>query len=196
MKYLKLFESYESIEKLYRTCREYNIKNYSINLDLPIEIDAIDVDGSVDLHNNNFTKLPLKFNKVNGYFDCNRNKLTSLEGSPKEVNGNFSCSSNKLTSFEFAPRIIRDDFYCRWNNIKSFEYFPSYVKSGFYCEGNPIFEVWRLFRNTIKIELLNDFDIFRDEDTDTPAIVMNILNDFLEMIGNPTVKKVDRYKNI
>ncbi len=34
-----------------------------------------------------------------------------------------------------------------------------------------------------KIELLNDFDIFRDEDTDEPVIIMNRLNDFLLTIG-------------
>ena len=40
------------------------------------------------------------------------------------------------------------------------------------------------------------FDIFRDEDTDEPAIVMERLNDFLLTIGKPTVKKVNGYKNI
>ncbi len=39
-----------------------------------------------------------------------------------------------------------------------------------------------------KIELLNDFDIFRDEDTDKPVII-DRLNDFLLTIGKPTVKK-------
>ena len=47
-----------------------------------------------------------------------------------------------------------------------------------------------------KIELLNDFDIFRDEDTDKPAIVMDRLNDFLLTIGKDPVKKVYGYKNI
>ncbi len=65
------------------------------------------------------------------------------------------------------------------NNIKTFEYFPSYVKEYFKCLGNPICFVWDLFEDTNKIELLNDFDIFRDEDTDEPVIVMDRLNDFL-----------------
>ncbi len=47
-----------------------------------------------------------------------------------------------------------------------------------------------------KIELLNDFDIFRDEDTDIPAIFIDRLNDFLLTIGKDPVKKVDGYKNI
>ena len=37
---------------------------------------------------------------------------------------------------------------------------------------------------------------FRDEDTETPGIVMNRLNDFLLTIGKPTVEKVKGYKNI
>ena len=188
MKYLKLFESFKDITEI---CKNYDIENYTINPD-----ESIDVNASVRLSYKRLKKLPLKFNKVNGSFYCDNNKLTSLEGCPKEVNGGFDCDRNKLTSFEFAPKIIRGEFVCWNNNIKSFEYFPSYVKSDFYCSFNPIYEVWKLFRDLNKIELLNDFDIFRDEDTDTPAIVMNILNDFLEMIGNPTVKKVDRYKNI
>jgi hypothetical protein len=187
MKYLKLFESFENIDEI---CKLYGIKNYIINKDGSIDTN------DVYLYSKRLTKLPLKFNKVNGVFECARNNLTSLEGSPVEVNGYFGCHNNQLTSFEFAPRIIRGGFDCRNNNIKSFEYFPMFVKEGFYCDNNPIDEVWRLFKDTTKIELLNDFDIFRDEDTDEPAIIMDRLNDFLLTIGKPTVKKVNKYKNI
>ena len=187
MKYLRLFESFEDIKEI---CKNYNIRNYTINPD-----GSIDVDDIVYLSNILLTKLPLKFNKV-GYFDCSYNKFKSLEGSPIEVNGSFWCNNNELTSFEFSPKIIRGSFYCEWNNIKTFEYFPSFVKIGFYCLGNPIYQIWILFRDTSKIELLNDFDIFRDENTDEPAIIMDRLNDFLLTIGKDPVKKVDRYKNI
>ena len=208
MKYLRLFESFEDVNEI---CRKYGIYNYTINPD-----GSIDVNGDVSLWNKELKKLPIEFNKVNGfscsnnqltslegspkevngYFSCSYNELTSLEGSPKEVNGEFWCNINELTSFKFAPKIIRGEFNCQYNNIKSFEYFPSYVKSDFYCKDNPIYEVWKLFENKDKIELLNDFDIFRDEDTDTPAIVMNRLNDFLLTIGGDPVEKVDKYKNI
>jgi len=196
MKYLKLYESWLSKKidnyKIHEICEKYNIKNYTINSD-----GSIDVDSGVYLDYKNLKKLPLKFNKINGWFNCSYNYLTTLEGSPVEVNGNFYCSNNKLTSFKYAPKIIRGNFYCRINNINSFEYFPSFVKDGFYCDNyNPIFEVWRLFKDTNKIELLNDFDIFRDEDTETPSIIMDRLNDFLTMIGKKEVEKVDQYKNI
>ena len=188
MKYLKLFESFEDIDEI---CKKYGITDYNINTD-----GSIDVDVNVYLSNKKLAKLPLKFNKVNGYFNCSRNNLTSLEGSPVEVNNGFYCHKNELTSFEYAPKIIRGNFHCQWNNIKTFEHFPSYVKYDFYCHGNPIYEVWELFEDWTKIELLNDFDIFRDEDTDEPTIVMDRLNDFLLTIGEDPVKKVYRYKNI
>ena len=187
MKYLKLFESFEDIDEI---CRKYDI-NYTINKD-----GSIDVNDSVYLHNKGLTKLPIKFNKINGYFECSRNELASFEGSPVEVNGNFLCHNNKLTSFQFAPIIIRDGFNCEYNNIKTFEYFPIFVKVDFLCYGNPIYEVWKLFRDTTKIELLNDFDIFRDEDTNKPVIIMDRLNDFLLTIGKDTVEGVYGYKNI
>ena len=83
MKYLKLFESFEDITEI---CKEYGIRNYTINPD-----GSIDVNGSVNLFYEKLKKLPLKFNKVNGNFYCNDNQLTTLEGSPKEVNGVFWC---------------------------------------------------------------------------------------------------------
>ena len=187
MKYLKLFESFEDIEEI---CKQYNISNYIINPDGSIDTN------DVYLYSKKLTKLPLKFNKINGYFDCCNNELISLEGSPKEINGDFYCHNNKLTSFGYVPRIIRGNFSCNRNNIKTFEYFPSFVRCGFFCWGNPIYYIWILFDDTTKIELLNDFDIFRDEDTDKPAIVMDRLNDFLLTIGKRTVKKVNGYKNI
>ena len=186
MRYLKLFESFEDIDE---SCKQYGIKNYTINPDGSIDVDY------VDLRWEKLIKLPLKFNKINSSFYCHYNKLTSLEVSPIEVNGDFDCHNNNLTSFEFALKIIRGDFICTDNNIKTFEYFPSFVKY-FNCIGNPIWKIWNLFKDTSKIELLNDFDIFRDEDTDQPAIFIDRLNDFLEMIGKKPVKKVDFYKNI
>ena len=197
MKYLKLFESFNKSE-IDKICRKYDIRNYTINTDGSIDVNGDDtlLYGGVGLGIMDLKKLPLKFNKVDGWFNCNFNMMKSLEGSPIEVNGDFNCVGNELTSFKFAPRIIRGDFYCSSNYIKTFEYFPSFVKDIFNCVENPIYEVWYLFHDTSKIELLNDFDIFRDEDTDNPVIIMDRLNDFLLTIGKDPVKKVDEYKNI
>ena len=194
MKYLRLFESFEDIDKI---CRIYNIKNYTINTDGSIDIKAdIETDEYIDLSIIGLIKLPIKFNIVTGDFDCSFNNLITLEGSPKEVNGYFDCSNNKLTSLKYAPRIIRGGFDCSNNDIKTFEYFPNFIKEDFFCTDTLLWYIWILFRDWTKIELLNDFDIFRDEDTDEPAIVMERLNDFLLTIGRKSVEKVDGYKNI
>ena len=159
MKYLKKFNEkiifFDKIN-LNIKCKKYAIKNYTINPDESIDVKCVN-DYYVNLYDKGLTKLPLKFNKVDGYFDCGRNQLTSFEGSPVEVNGSFYCYQNKLTSFEYAPKIIRGSFDCSWNNIKTFEYFPSFVKRYFWCDDNPICEVWNLFEDWTKIELLNDF---------------------------------------
>ena len=77
---------------IHKICKEYGIKNYTINGD-----GSIDVNGHVNLTHKGLTKLPLKFNHVSGNFYCGYNNLTSLEGSPKSVGGNFWCYNNNLT---------------------------------------------------------------------------------------------------
>jgi hypothetical protein len=98
MKYLKLFENFDQTE-IDKICKKYKIKNYTINPD-----GSIDVDGNVDLDNQNIAELPLKFNKVSGYFDCSVNILTSLIGCPNYVGGYFDCGHNKLTSLDGGPK--------------------------------------------------------------------------------------------
>jgi hypothetical protein len=150
MKYLETFNEknwfidkinkYKFNKKIHDICKQYDIKNYTINTDGSIDVDD-------DVYLRELPKLPLKFNKVNGWFDCSYNELT-LEGSPKEVNDNFNCHHNRLTSFEFAPKIIRGDFICTDNNIKTFEYFPSFVKY-FNCIGNPIWLITKKMNHLI-----------------------------------------------
>ena len=206
MKYLKLFESFENINEI---CKQYGIKNYTINTDGTIDVndDVWICNTTKSSHNKTpyiLKKLPLKFNKVIGDFSCHNNGLTTLEGSPKEIIGEFYCANNELTSFKYSPSVIHKNsssyvgvFDCRNNNIKSFEYFPTRASLfNFYCDGNPIYNVWMLFQDKYKIELLNDFDIFRDEDTDEPAIFIERLNEFLETIELSPVKYVNGYKNI
>ena len=61
----------KTIEEL---CEKHGIENYIINDD-----GSIDVNGGVYIQNSEFTKLPLKFNKVSGDFSCYNNELTSLD---------------------------------------------------------------------------------------------------------------------
>jgi len=175
MKYLKLFENFGDIDKLNeswfkkpfikRKCEKYGIKNYTINVD-----GSIDVDGNVHLYQRGLTKLPLKFNNVSGNFYCYYNKLTTLEGGPQSVGGHFDCNRNKILTFEGAP---------------------NHVGSYFYCNDNPIENIWNLFQDYSKVELLNDLDPIRGND-----ILMDRFNTFLSMIGKDEVESVDGYNCI
>lgn len=176
-------------ELIHEICRQYNINNYTINPD-----GSIDVEGDVDLSDQKLTQLPLNFRYIYGNFDCSNNELTSFEGSPKEVNGGFYCINNQLTSFKFAPKIVRGNFDCSYNNIKTFEFAPSFVRNYFNCWKNPIYWVWVLFEDWTKIDLLNDCDIFRDEETVIASIFIDRLNDFLKIIGKDEVETVNGYK--
>ena len=104
-----------SEQEIHTICKEYKIKNYSINPD-----GSIDVDDSVDLFNYNLNKIPLKFNKVNGYFDISHNNITSLEGSPKIVTSWFDCSHNNLISLKGIETVDRFIF-CKNNPLESLE---------------------------------------------------------------------------
>jgi len=183
MKYLKLFENFEDIHKI---CKEYDIKNYTINTD-----GSIDVDGSVYLCNyEGLTKLPLKFNNVSGHFNCDHNNLTTLGGSPKSVGGDFYCNFNNLTSLEGSPKSVGGYFNCRYNKILTFEGAPNNV-GYFNCSDTPIFNIWYLFKDYSKVELLNDLDPIRGND-----ILMDRFNTFLSMIGLDEVESVEGYNCI
>jgi hypothetical protein len=204
MKYLKLFESFNDIHEL---CEEYGITNYTINSD-----GSIDVAGDVDISDRELTKLPLKFRNVTGYFscrdneltsldcaphsvggdfDCRNNQLTTLEGAPKSVGGNFNCRNNQLATLEGAPGSVGGNFLCHSNQLATLEGAPGAVGGSFDCYYNLIYNVWKLFRDYSKVELLNDYDVFRDD-----KIVIDRFNDFLLDIGKDSVEKVDGYINI
>ena len=106
------------------------IKNYTINKDL-----TVDVDGGVAISDKNLDKIPIQFGIVNRYFICGHNKLTSLKYSPKECK-DFDCGNNNLTSLEGCPKKVRY-FYCGHNNLKSLKGCPETVNEDFYCEDNP-----------------------------------------------------------
>jgi hypothetical protein len=79
MRYLKGYKIFENKEDIHAICKEYGIRNYTINPD-----GSIDVDGYVYLYNRDLTKLPLNFRNISGYFTCDNNKLTSFRGCSKE----------------------------------------------------------------------------------------------------------------
>ena len=78
---------------------KYNIKNYTINDDL-----TVDVAGHVFLDNKGLATIPIQFGQVGGNFWCNNNKLKSLEGCPNVIRGGFYC----------ADKFKNDIEYLRW----------------------------------------------------------------------------------
>jgi hypothetical protein len=125
-------ESVDERSKIHQICKEYNIRNYTINDDL-----SIDANGGVDFIHMKSDKLPLNFKRVVGYFYCDYN-LTSLIGSPQWVGRDFCCSDNKLTSLEYSPKWVGDEFNCNSNKITSLSGCPQWVGGEFHCSHNKL----------------------------------------------------------
>ena len=162
MKYVKIYEDFNKIEDI---CKEYRIRNWTLNSDGTIDVDSI-----VDLSNKGLTQLPLKFGRVSGILYLENNFLKSLEGCPSFVGENFYFYNNRITSFKGCP---------------------SHVGGDLYCGDNPIYEVWKLFKDIDKIELFNEYDIIRGD-----SVIIDRLNDFLVTIGKDPVESVKGYDNI
>jgi hypothetical protein len=200
MRYIKLYEGFQSESEVTEICKKYGISNWSINSE-----GLVDVDGDVYLDLKELTKLPLKFGEITiidnyiktGYFSCDSNKLTTLEGSPYTVGGDFYCSNNQLTSLEGCPKSVGRDFYCMNNQITSFEGCPKSIGGDFYCEENPLYNIWKLINtdddkwDNQVMELFNDYDCIRGTD-----VILDRFNDFLEEISKSPVDKVNGYNNI
>ncbi len=135
-------------QEIHNICKEYDIKNYTINPD-----GSIDVDGNVDLSYMDLTEIPLKFNKVSGSFYCHNNQLTSLVGGPKEVGRNFDCYNNQLTSLERSPIELGGSFWCNRNPLKSLEgYNGEYDK--LYCNNKE--NLIKKHKRSKKLKLINE----------------------------------------
>lgn len=160
-------------------CDKYNIKNYTINDDL-----TVDVDGDVYISNKALHKIPINFGEVNN-FNCSYNLLTNLEGSPRIVN-NFYCHGNDLTSLHGSPILVKGSFACFDNLLTSLEGISKEIKGSIICNdnqitdlsgvknfknilitGNPVCEILNLFpedRLVEVIELLNEYDVIRGDE--------------------------------
>ena len=197
MKYLKLFEGYQTESEVAEICRKYNIENWTLNSD-----GLVDVNGDVHLAFKRLNKIPLKFGTVTGDFDFDCNRLTSLEGASHTVDNFFifdneKIYTDKLTSFEFAPKYVGAGFSCRGHNIRSFEGLVN-IGGYFICDGSPLNEIWSLIKDEFvnnwdneQMDFFNDLDIIRGEE-----IAIERLNFFLEEIGKEPVESVKGYKNI
>ena len=163
MKYLKLFENFDSSE-IDNICNHYNIRNYTINSD-----GTIDVDGSVNFSNKKLRKIPLKFNKVSGSFYCYENELTSLEGCPNYVGSVFSCGFNELTSLDGCPKEVGERIFFNGNPISRIVYLFDGVR--IYLEYQ---ETYNFLRKDCKIvkhlleEAIKDFNEYYKKEVELP----------------------------
>lgn len=121
----------ESISEVIEICKQYNIKNYTINDDL-----SIDVNENVSINHRGLKEIPLVFNNVNGFFDCSYNHLTTLVGSPKTTLSHFICNDNFLTNLKGSPDHVGGSFYSAKNKLTSLENCPVVVLNNFYCVNN------------------------------------------------------------
>ena len=114
--------------------KEYNIKNYTINDDL-----TIDVKGCVDLKGYPEEELPeyIQFRTISDYFKIrNCPKLKSLKGCPQKVYNAFYCyNCENLESLKYCPQRINGYFDCSGcSKLKSLDGGPQYIGAHFYCK--------------------------------------------------------------
>ena len=98
-----------NIENSKAWCDDMGIQKYTINSQ-----GEIDVNGGVDLRDNDFEELPYKFGEVNGFFDISNNKnLTSLKNCPNFVGDFFACDfCPQLDSLKGCPKEVGGNFWC------------------------------------------------------------------------------------
>lgn len=207
--FIKKLKSFMIEREVGRICKEYSIRNYSIN-----DNGLVDVDGSVTIYGGiRLDKIPLKFGRVDGNFDCARNNLKSLEGCPEWINGSFNCEENNLTSLKGCPKYIRYDFLCMMNKLtslegcedgvyqgqficsgnplKNFRGFPQLFKESFLCYGSPVYEIYRLNPLPEFADLLNEYDVIRSGD----RIVETRLRQALEDSNCEKIPDVFQFEN-
>jgi len=139
------------------------------------------VNGGFNCNYNKLTTLDGCPNTVGGYFVCSFNEITSLEGCPNTLSGFFDCSDNKLISLEGCPKTVSGRFGCNNNQLTSLDGIPNIVnrmKGGcdFYGMGNPIYNVYKLFKNVNNyLKYQKKYNFLRDD----CKIVKNLLGDAL-----------------
>lgn len=119
---------------------------------------AVSCTGDIQVQDQ-FSQLPVRFDRVQGSFSCIGVGLTTLEGVPRYIGGSFSCQRNKLTnlthapvyvhgnyevwmnrltSLKGAPWVTQGDFYCGHNKLTTLAHAPSHVAGSFDCLQNPL----------------------------------------------------------
>ena len=173
---------YKEEQKIINWLDKYEVKNYKL---LPDEQYGfiVNVTGYVDLSDEKFLSIPIKFSEVTGSFNCSNTKITSLEFCPQTVGGNFDCSHNQLTSLKFCPQTVNGSFYCSHNKLASLEFSPQTIGRSFYCDHNPKLK---------EIQKISDFKLIFLEHK---KILIAKFSDKLENdLSNDNSKKITKIK--
>jgi len=130
---MKNLISKEEKDQIDLICKQYRIKNYSINPDA-----SIDVDGSMLFVRWKLEKLPLQFGTVSDNFCCDTNQLSTLEGAPQSVGYNFHCYRNNLTSLVGGPSSVGGNYQCYNNQLSTLEGAPHTIGGNLICAYNKL----------------------------------------------------------
>jgi hypothetical protein len=170
-----------------KICKEYGIKNYTINDD-----GSIDVDDVVDLSYEGLTELPLVFNKVTGGFDCGNNNLTSLKGCPKWIDEFFYCGYNQLTDLKDSPKQVGGRFNCSGNkNLYNINGYTEKIGILFYCNDTPLSSIF----NEVDQNFLHAFNFYKIIKDDT--VNLKRLKYVMDLYDKPIdLDKIQKYYRI
>lgn len=111
---------------------KYEIKNYTINDDLTIDIKNVYFNNPKEVD-----VIPdyIKFRKITGHCDLSNTKIKKISGMP-EYCGKFWCAyCDELTSLEGCPKRVGDFICCNCSKLKSLKGCPKEVEGTFDCLG-------------------------------------------------------------
>jgi hypothetical protein len=184
--------------------QDVNLLNKNL-LKIPFQFNI--VNGSFICSNNKLKSLKNCPKIVNSffYFDCNR--IKSLKYSPSRVGSDFMGSNNKLKyigensinssgfidiSYNLLTSLknVNPNFtylYCSDNKINTLDGFPE-LSENINFSNNPIYDIYTLFNDMSKMELLKYYDIIYEK-----SINLYKLTGFLEEIGKPYEGDLEKY---
>ena len=144
------------------------------------------VSGDFDCSDNQLTSLKYCPESVSGHFSCSYNQLTSLKYCPESVSGHFSCSHNQLTSLKYCPEKVSGDFYCNNNQITNFDGLPEFFEQLIYLLGNPVYEIYKLFKNDPRcIYWIREFGVIQGDE-----VVRDRLEEVFHTLGMDIPKDI------
>lgn len=88
------------IERIKQELKRIGVTKYEILPDL-----SVDVSGNVFIPQE-YTSIPVQFNRVSGLFICNYTKITSLEGAPQHVGGELIICGTDIASLRGVEKWI------------------------------------------------------------------------------------------